>query len=884
MARPRRGSSTCAKHSAAAAKVPPDMVEASPSRSRRGPEHHVSAQPRLRWSRLLAWVGLTTLGLALVAAVVVWTAPRWAGPRVEAELEQRLGARLDARVDIGELALDWERAELRDVELTREGVTIHVDQVLVTLDRAALWSARFEVLEVEAVGGFLEGTRAGVEALARALQGMSGETEREQGGGWLRRRTRLTPNALEIRRLSFSITDGSITDGSITDGSSDDDARRVTGTLAATINPEHERVELRITRLLAELGLGRPLRAASVRTTLEQVQGELRFPISLEVSGVAAEVNDEIAVAGVHGSISTSDAKLRQITVALAGGFAESQDASAGEGDSESGDLWSVSGRFERDLSAGKIAVDMEAFELGRMPQVLASLPVVESEKATVGGHLELDFGAGVAKLDGQLKVAGLNVSHRLLAREVVRDVGLTIDVDAKLDPAARRLEIERLAIGREGVELIAHGELVHAAVREDRRYRVAFEVPEVACQAVLDAIPRELVPGLVGFELEGNFSAQLAINADFSKLDELELNAEIGIDGCRVSKAPRLASAERLNHGFVHRVTMRDGRTRRLSLYPGSSSYTPLAQVSRYMTEAVLTTEDGGFRRHDGFNRSQIEVALRRNLQAGRVRLGASTITMQMVKNVLLSHERTLSRKLQELFLTWWVEQSLSKQRIMELYLNVIEFGPGVYGVSNASRHYFGKLAGELTSREAAYLALMLPSPVRRHVHYCNGELDERFTAKLRFIHDLMFERERITASEHAVYAAIPLEFDLLERGAAQACHDEIEALLAGSQTQRALSGLLGDRDDTEVAIGWAHGGVEPSLSWGVRPPLPDYVLPDPNELAFGDANLLPSQRLVPGKETDNEWMAPSRPNDRDPANSDAPGRPAMDEPPWID
>src|SRR5690554_5491900 len=164
------------------------------------------------------------------------------------------------------------------------------------------------------------------------------------------------------------------------------------------------------------------------------------------------------------------------------------------------------------------------------MPQVLAQLPVVESDKATVGGHLELDFGAGVAKVDGQLTLAGVNVSHRLLAREVVRNVGLTIDIDATLDPAARRLELERLAIGREGVELVARGELVHTAAREDRRYRVAIEVPEVACQAVLDAIPRELIPGLVGFELDGKFAAQLAINADFSKLDELELDAEIGI------------------------------------------------------------------------------------------------------------------------------------------------------------------------------------------------------------------------------------------------------------------------------------------------------------------------------------------------------------------
>ena len=133
------------------------------------------------------------------------------------------------------------------------------------------------------------------------------------------------------------------------------------------------------------------------------------------------------------------------------------------------------------------------------------------------------------------------------------------------------------------------------------------------------------------------------------------------------------------------------------VDLSEGSDSFTALDQISPYMIAAVMTTEDGGFWKHKGFITSQFQAALKRNLEAGKIRLGASTITMQMVKNVLLSHERTLSRKLQELFLTWYVEQSLSKQRIMEIYLNVIEFGPGIYGVTRGASHYFGKTPAEL-------------------------------------------------------------------------------------------------------------------------------------------------------------------------------------------
>jgi hypothetical protein len=790
--------------------------------------------------------------LLILLTVAIVTAPRWGASRIKSELEQRVGDRLGAEVEIGELTASWSGAELRDVSLRIDDLDARVDVVDVSVDRRALWSGRVEVVEIEAVGGYLDGTRTSLTQLADKLRALEREIADASEHGWLRRRTRLTPDALALRGLSFTVRDGD---------------RRATGSLAATAEPAHRRVELRVTSLVAELGLGRPLRAASLRTSLEQRDEDLLFPITLSLAGVAAEVDENIAVAGVHGTITAHDRQASELSVDLAGGFAQLEAGEAAE--NEGGDLWSVAGRFTRDLSAGKIAVDMQAFELGRVPQVLASLPLVESEHAILGGHLEVDFGDGVGKLDGKLSLAGLNVSHHLLAREVVRDVGFSVEIDASIDPAARTLELRRLAVERAGVELLVRGDLVHARVREQRHYQVDLKIPAVGCQQVLDAIPQELVPGLAGFELEGQFAARVKIDADFADLAALTLDADIGFQGCRVRAAPRLASAERLNGGFVHRVTMRDGRTRRVGLYGGSSTYTPLDGISVYMSEAVLTTEDGSFRRHDGFNRSQLEVALRRNLESGKVRLGASTITMQMVKNVLLSHERTLSRKLQELFLTWWVEQALSKQRIMELYLNVIEFGPGIYGVTDASRHYFGKHPGELTSLEAAYLTSMLPSPVRRHLYFCEGQLDERFGHKVRWIHDLMLERGRITAQEHEVYAATMIQFDPFERGDPELCLQEIETLMAGTQTQRALSGLLGDGSDDADPTLLPWGGTaasHTSHTWGVRPPLPMFDFG--GEVWLGpDGERAPGQRLEP----------PASP-DHDPANSDAPGTPAMD------
>jgi membrane peptidoglycan carboxypeptidase len=136
----------------------------------------------------------------------------------------------------------------------------------------------------------------------------------------------------------------------------------------------------------------------------------------------------------------------------------------------------------------------------------------------------------------------------------------------------------------------------------------------------------------------------------------------------------------------------------------------------------------------------------------------------MQMVKNLLLSKEKTLSRKLQELFLVWYLEQVLPKERILELYLNAIEFGPRLYGIGPAAQHYFGKAASDITPIEAAFFSSILPSPKRRYVHYCHGALSPAWEKYLRRILTRMYERSRLTEEEYAASMASTLSFDRSE------------------------------------------------------------------------------------------------------------------------
>jgi len=151
---------------------------------------------------------------------------------------------------------------------------------------------------------------------------------------------------------------------------------------------------------------------------------------------------------------------------------------------------------------------------------------------------------------------------------------------------------------------------------------------------------------------------------------------------------------------------------------------WVPYAQISSHLKRAVVASEDDGFVNHDGVDWNAIEKAWQRNeraeaqaakapSRAPKIR-GGSTITQQLAKNLLLSGERTLLRKGQELVLTFALEQLLPKQRILEIYLNSVEWGDGVFGAEAAAQRYFHKSAAQLAPAEAARLAVMLPAPKR--------------------------------------------------------------------------------------------------------------------------------------------------------------------------
>ncbi|MDW8246922.1 MAG: biosynthetic peptidoglycan transglycosylase [Sandaracinaceae bacterium] len=239
--------------------------------------------------------------------------------------------------------------------------------------------------------------------------------------------------------------------------------------------------------------------------------------------------------------------------------------------------------------------------------------------------------------------------------------------------------------------------------------------ISKVDCDKFLHSFPPEWLGGIYGMKLAGTIEMQGEVKIDSSKLDSmiLELNWN---DNCLFESVPAEYHPEQFRHAFHYLAYSPDGQRFRITTGPATSEWITLENISPFLVHAVLAHEDASFFEHRGFSLRSIRNAIKENIRAGRWVLGASTITMQLAKNLFLDREKTLIRKMREAVLTWFLEKHFTKQEILELYLNVIEYGPSLYGIKNAAAHYFGRAPHELTPAQAVFLATLLPNPIQVH------------------------------------------------------------------------------------------------------------------------------------------------------------------------
>jgi monofunctional biosynthetic peptidoglycan transglycosylase len=196
------------------------------------------------------------------------------------------------------------------------------------------------------------------------------------------------------------------------------------------------------------------------------------------------------------------------------------------------------------------------------------------------------------------------------------------------------------------------------------------------------------------------------------------------------------------------------------LKKYP-PASWAPLSQISKKAQGAILVSEDWAFYQHHGYDEKQMREAIEQSIEEKKLKRGASTITQQVVKNIYLSKEKSVVRKVRELWMATKIEKVLGKSRILELYLNIAELGEGIFGVGQASRFYFHKSPSELSAKEGAFLAMLLPSPKKYAISYRHGELTPYARKIIRSVLNKMVMAHYISPEERDLEWRTPLSFE---------------------------------------------------------------------------------------------------------------------------
>jgi hypothetical protein len=306
-------------------------------------------------------------------------------------------------------------------------------------------------------------------------------------------------------------------------------------------------------------------------------------------------------------------------------------------------------------------------------------------------------------------RLANLLLNHwRIASNDVIVPSG-SMDAEIVIGPSSialaesSEIQVEKLSLQPSAkLNLLPH-----------KTISLALEVPETPAQDVFDSFPKGLFESLDGIRASGTLQYSFDLSLDTQVPDSVALNSALEEKDFKIEAFGKMDFGK-INSDFIY-TPVEDGKPgRQIVVGPANPNYTALNNISPHLRNAVLTAEDPSFFHHEGFVKESIEASIATNFKQKAFKRGGSTISMQLVKNVFLDREKTLARKVEEMLIVWLIEHNnlVSKERMFEVYLNVIEWGKNVYGIAEASQHYFLKSPSELNIGESIFLASIVPSP----------------------------------------------------------------------------------------------------------------------------------------------------------------------------
>jgi hypothetical protein len=352
----------------------------------------------------------------------------------------------------------------------------------------------------------------------------------------------------------------------------------------------------------------------------------------------------------------------------------------------------------------------------------------------------KIEMESGELHINGFSSIANLTVSHpKIASKEVVVKKAL---FDYHFLFGEHFMAIDSSStIQMNDVKMHPYAEY---STEQDTVYKLKIAIPKMKAQQFITSLPNGLFSHFEGMETQGNFEYKLDYKFVKHKPKQLVFESKLTKENLRILKYGE-ANLSKLNSEFTYRAMENGVPQRPILVGPSNPNYTPIDQISPYLQKAVLTCEDPSFFSHRGFINDAFKQSIIKNLKTKKFSRGASTISMQLVKNVFLTREKTLSRKLEEILLVYILENNhiSSKQRMLEVYFNVIEWGPNVYGIGEAANFYFSKKPADLTLKECLFLASIVPKPKKFMYEFdTDGFLKAIENKKQTFISNIMLRR----------------------------------------------------------------------------------------------------------------------------------------------
>ncbi|TCD29681.1 penicillin-binding protein [Pedobacter psychrodurus] len=353
-------------------------------------------------------------------------------------------------------------------------------------------------------------------------------------------------------------------------------------------------------------------------------------------------------------------------------------------------------------------------------------------------------------KISGSWSVKNMLINQPRIASKDIIVQSAKLDADVLVGP-------NYIALDSTSTAYLKNAQIhpfVKYTLGKNKIYELKLNAEEQDAQGVLDAFPQGLFESLEGLKVQGKVKYNLNFYLDTKIPDSVRFSSTLTPVDFKIVQWGK-TNLQKINSPFVYTPYEYGKPMRDITIGPSNSNFTPLSSISKNFINAVLTAEDPSFFTHNGFVEESIRKSIAVNFKEKKFKRGGSTISMQLVKNVYLSRQKTLARKAEEILIVWLIEHNhlVSKQRMLEVYFNIMELGQNIYGIGEASRYYFGKQPADLTIGDGLFLASIVPKPkASMYKFMADGSLKSYMFNYFRFMGNIM-ARRGLVASDTSGY-----------------------------------------------------------------------------------------------------------------------------------